>query len=454
MKMTLSAIAACMAFCFASVANATAAVAKEGVAIGYSLAATVNDMIFAYMASIGAVLFDSNTISATEIKALADKQTELLATTKELKGFMEKANSEIDNAKSLSTETKAALEKLSAKATELTDKCLELEQKMSAKKDNPETVVESIGDMFLKSDAWKAAVERRGGTARLELKTAIVNATGQNQPLVQDMRVPGIITTPERRLTIRDVLPVGRTSSNLIQFTRENVFTNNAGPQYSSPNRENVTKPESGITFTLANAPVVTLAHWIPVSKQVLDDAPQLQGYINGRLMYGLKLEEEDQLLNGDGTGSNISGLLDSGNYTAYNRAVSGDTNVDTIRRAITQAALSEYNADTIVLNPADWEEIELTKATDGQYIWANPALVAGPQLWGRRVIATNSIASGTFLVGAMAMGAQIWDRMDASLQISFENDTNFVKNMATLLAEERLALTVYRPSAFISGSF
>ena len=393
-------------------------------------------------------------ITATEIKALADKQTELLSTTKELKGWMEKANSEIDNAKTLSAETKAAVEKLTGKATELTDKCLELEQKMSAKNDSNKEVEESLGDQFLKSDAWKALSERRNGSARMEIKAAIVNATGQNQPLVADMRVPGIVTNPDRRLTIRDVLPVGRTNSNLVQFTKENVFTNSAGPQYSSPNRENVTKPESGITFTLANAPVITLAHWIPVSKQVLDDAPQLQGYINGRLMYGLKLEEEDQLLNGDGAGSNISGILDSGNFTAYTRAVTGDTNVDTIRRAITQGALSEYNMDTIVLNPADWEEIELTKATDGQYVWANPALAAGPQLWGRRVIATNSIAQGTFLVGGFAMGAQIWDRQDASLTLSLENSDNFVKNMATLLAEERLCLTVYRPTAFVSGSF
>jgi HK97 family phage major capsid protein len=289
--------------------------------------------------------------------------------------------------------------------------------------------------------------------ARVELKTAIINATGQNQPLVPDMRVPGIIAQPERMFTIRDALPSGRTTSNLVQFTRENVFTNNADPQYVSPAVENVLKPESGITFTLANAPVVTLAHFIPVSRQVLDDAPQLQSYVNGRLMYGLKLVEEDQLLNGDGNSGNISGLLDTGNFTAYNRNVVGDTEIDTLRRAITQAALSEYTADTIVLNPADWEAIELTKASDGMYVWTNPAMMAGPQLWGKRVIPTNSITAGKFLVGAFSMGAQIWDRMDAAVQISYEDSDNFRKNMATLLCEERLALTVYRPAAFISGS-
>lgn len=392
-------------------------------------------------------------ISATELKALADAQTELRGTTKELRAFMEKANGEIDVAKSLSVETKAAIEKLTAKATELTDRCMTLEQKMSApgKEDAPS---ESIGETFVKSDEWKAVQQRRGGTARIEVKTAIVNATGQNQPLVPDMRVPGIVTLPNRMLTVRDLLPVGRTSSNLVQFTKENVFTNNAGPQYSSPNYENVTKPESGITFTLANAAVVTLAHWIPVSRQVLEDSPMLQSYINSRLMYGLKLEEEDQLLNGNGSSGNISGLLDSGNYTAYTRRVTGDTYVDTLRRAITQAALSNYMPDAIIVNPADWEVIELTKETTGAYIWANPAVAAGPQIWGVRVVPSNSISADTFLVGSFAMGAQIWDRADASVQISFENDTNFVKNMATLLAEERLALTVYRPSAFISGNF
>ncbi len=390
----------------------------------------------------------------SEIKALAETQGTLLATTKELKSWMEKANGEIASSKNVEAETKAAMEKLSAKAGELTEKCLELERKMTAGAENGQQSVDSVGSMLVKSDAFQSMAQGRSKFARIELKTAIVNATGQNQPLVADMRVPGIIANPNRVLTIRDVLPTGRTSSNLVQFTRENVFTNSANAQYSSPARENVTKPESGITFTLANAPVVTLAHFIPVSRQVLDDAPQLESYVNSRLTYGLKLEEEDQLLNGSGTSGNISGILTSGNFTAYNRAATGDTRLDTIRKAITQAALSEYTADTVVINPADWERMELTKASDGQYIMANPMDMAGPRIWGKRVVATNSIASGTFLVGAMTMGAQIWDRMDAAVQISYEDGDNFKKNMATLLAEERLALTVYRPAAFIKGTF
>ena len=394
----------------------------------------------------------------TEIKALAEVQGTLLNTTRELKSWMEKANGEIAESKAVEGETKSALEKLAVKSSELTDKCLEMERKLSlgmtgANGEKQDTA----GEMLVKSDSFKAMQEGRSKFARVEVKTAIVNATGQNQPLVQSQRLAGIINNPNRVLTIRDLLPVGRTTSNLVEYTKENVFTNNAGPQYSSPDYENVTKPESGITFTLASAAVATLAHFIPVSRQVLDDSAQLESYVNGRLVYGLKLEEEDQLLNGNGTSGNLGGLLKSGNYTAYTRAVTGDSKLDTIRRALTQAQLSEFTADAIVLNPADWETIELQKSSYGEYIFGGdmgPIDALGPRIWGKRVVATNSITAGTFLVGSFTMGAQIWDRQDAAVQISYEDGDNFKKNMATVLAEERLALAVYRPAAFISGSF
>lgn len=394
----------------------------------------------------------------TEIKALAEVQGTLLNTTRELKSWMEKANGEIAESKAVEGETKSALEKLAVKSSELTDKCLEMERKLSlgmtgANGEKQDTA----GEMLVKSDSFKAMQEGRSKFARVEVKTAIVNATGQNQPLVQSQRLAGIINNPNRVLTIRDLLPVGRTTSNLVEYTKENVFTNNAGPQYSSPDYENVTKPESGITFTLASAAVATLAHFIPVSRQVLDDSAQLESYVNGRLVYGLKLEEEDQLLNGNGTSGNLGGLLKSGNYTAYTRAVTGDSKLDTIRRALTQAQLSEFTADSIVLNPADWEAIELLKSSYGEYIFGGdmgPIDALGPRIWGKRVVATNSITAGTFLVGSFTMGAQIWDRQDAAVQISYEDGDNFKKNMATVLAEERLALAVYRPAAFISGSF
>ena len=106
-----------------------------------------------------------------------------------------------------------------------------------------------------------------------------------------------------------------------------------------------------------------------------------------------------------------------------------------------------------IVLNPADWTDIDLTKTQDNGYVFSNPASASAPVLWGLPVVATNAITSGTFLIGDFAIGAQVWDREQVSVTVSLEDGDNFKKNMVTILAEERLALTVYRPSAFVSGS-
>lgn len=386
-----------------------------------------------------------------EIKSLAESQGALLKTTAELKAHAEKAEGEVKEAKSIAVETKNAVEALATKAANLTEKCLDIERRIASTAETVAAKSETLGEQLTKSESFQAMAAGRAKFARIETKAAILNAAGQNQPLVPDMRVPGIIYEPNRLFTIRDLLPVGRTSSNLVQYTLEDVYTNNAAVQAT----EGSLKAESGITFKLENAAVITLAHWIPVSRQVLDDAPQLESYVNTRLVYGLKLEEEDQLLNGNGLSGNLKGLLHADNNRDYTRGSAGDSKIDTLRKACTQAQLAEYPVDAIVMNWADWETIELAKATgDGQYLYGNPGSALGPQIWGKRVVPTNSIAAGTFLVGAFSMSAQLWDRMDAAVQISYEDGDNFRKNMATLLVEERLALTVYRPAGFIKGTF
>jgi HK97 family phage major capsid protein len=392
-------------------------------------------------------------LTAPEIKSAEDLRAAFLETHRELTAFVEKANGEILEARRASTESLNAIRALTEKAEAIGVRLDKIEARAD-RGDIDAAVRKSLGEQFVESPDWKSSIQlTMKAKARMETK-AIVNATGQNQPLVADMRVPGIVTTPNRRLRMRQLIPVGQTSSNLVQFGKENVFTNNAGPQAGgSPTvaGENITKPESNITFTLDNAPVVTLAHFILASRQVLEDAPMLASYINGRLQYGLALEEDDELLNGDGTVGTIKGLMASA--TAYNRAQTG-TKIDWLRRAITQLQLSEYDPEFIVLNPVDWEAIELTKATDNQYIVANPVSMMGPTLWGLPVVATNTMGSSQFLVANGSMAAQIWDRQSAAIEVSREDSDNFRKNMVTILAEERLALTVYRPTALIKGVF
>lgn len=384
------------------------------------------------------------------------KQVEkaLLEKFKEVNETFEKVNGQIRDAGSLSTDTKNQVEKLSDEYNELYERVQNIEQKGVQQTEELRQI--DLGAEFLKTEQYQALRDGRAGRARMDVKTAIINATGQNQPLVPSDRLAGINTTANRTLMVRDLMPSSATNSNLVEFVRENVFTNNAGPQVSgSPEAfENVTKPESAITFTLATEAVQTLAHWIPASKQVLDDSAALQSFISGRLMYGLKLYEENQLVTGTGSNGQLNGI--NTQATAYTVQSPQLTNeLDIIREMIKQAQVANYTPDAILLNPQDWYDIDVRKvgAADDRYVVGNPRAFSTPTLWGIPVVVTNAMTSGTCLVGAFAMGAEIKDREQSSIEVSRENSDNFVKNMVTVLAEERLALVVYRTESFITGS-
>lgn len=401
--------------------------------------------------------YESN-LTPDQAKSLVDlKAVEAAMMTKhdELVATIEKATAEAKDAGSVSADTKSTVDGIAEQLNAIGDRIHQIEQKGAHEQGASEP--NDIGSDFIKSDAYKSLTnpQNPAGRARMEMKTAIINATGQNQPLVPADRASGIIHEPNRMLRIRDILNATGTNSNLIEFAKENVFTNNAAAQYASPAYENVTKAESGITFTLASEAVQTIAHWIPASKQVIDDSQQLQGYISGRLTYGLKLKEETQLLLGSGASGQLNGLYTQATaYTVQSPALTNK--LDIIREAIKQAQLSEYMPTNIVLNPQDWYEIDVSKVgtSDDRYVVGNPREMSVPRLWGLPVVLSNSITAGTFLLGAFDMGAEIKDRQQSTVEVSRENSDNFVKNMITILAEERIALVVYRPAAFIKGSF
>lgn len=375
----------------------------------------------------------------------------------------EKLDTALQEVKTLGTlvgDTNKELTELGKKSTEIQQRLQDVEQKLAGRQQgNPGSEGKSLGALVVESDEFKAAQALGDRARNMEPvtvgsfhKTAIVNATGQNQPLVPADRLGGIVTPAERLLTIRSLIPVGTTGSNLIEFAKENVFTNNAGPQYSSPNRENVAKPESAITFTLATAPVITLAHWIPASRQVLADASLLRGYIENRLTYGLKLEEEDEILNGDGTGGVLDGLRNQA--TAYSGAVSGDQALDTLLRAFLQVITgSEFVADGCIMSHTDHTDIMLLKDTQGRYLFGDPGATLPMRIWGRTCVPTNSMPTGNFLVGAFSMACQLWDREQSTVRVAEQHSDFFVKNMVAILAEERVALTVFRPTALIKGT-
>jgi HK97 family phage major capsid protein len=179
-----------------------------------------------------------------------------------------------------------------------------------------------------------------------------------------------------------------------------------------------------------------------------------LQSYIDGRLRYGLAYAEELQLLHGDGLGTNLNGVYTQATAMTDPGIVPLPQKLDVIRMAMLQATLAEYQPSGMVLHPTDWAGIELTKDTQGRYIIGDPKNDLPARVWGLPVVATQAMLLGKFLVGAFQQGAQIFDRQDARVELSTEDSDNFRKNLVTILAEERLALAVYRPLAFVKGDF
>lgn len=415
-----------------------------------------------HMASAGGahitVLAASAAAAAPELD-LKELGLQLKKAADDVKEQAEKTNVELKNLGKVSEETKKSADQALIKHNELSARMTEMEQKLD-RQGNPEKKgVKTVGQQVSESEEFKNFVKSGGrGKVSIAVKAIIsaltTDADGSAGDLIVPMRVPGIVAPPQRRMTIRDLMTPGRTDSNAIQYVKETGFTNAAATVSETAGNA---KPQSGIKFDIMNQAVTTIAHWVLATKQILADVPQLQSYIDGRLRYGLQYVEENQLLNGGGTGTDLNGIYTQA--TAYAAPITPTaagnlTKIDVIRLAMLQAALAEFPASGIVMHPSDWADIELTKTDDGAYLFANPQGGVDPRLWRLPVVETQAMTLDNFLVGAFQLGSQVFDREDANVLISTEDSDNFRKNLVTILAEERLASAVYRPEAFIKGTY
>lgn len=257
---------------------------------------------------------------------------------------------------------------------------------------------------------------------------------------------PGILSTPTRPLVMADLIAPGVTTSNLVSYMRETAFDNAAD---TVP--EGGTKPESTLTFDAVSDPVRKIAHWLPITEEMLEDVPALGGYIDTRLRLGVQLAEDDQLLNGSIVAPDIVGFL---NRTGLAPAIARgtDSNADAVLKQIAAIFVSTNLQPTgIVMNPSNWLTIQLLKLTTGEYASGNGPFSAPqvPTLWGVPVALTSAMAAGTALVGAFKTASQLFRKGGLRVEASNSHQDFFTKNLVAIRAEERLALAVYRPAAF-----
>ncbi|MDA5499803.1 phage major capsid protein [Yersinia aleksiciae] len=371
----------------------------------------------------------------------------------------EEALTEAKKSGQLSASTKEVVDKMALEFNALTaaEKTLkvalgELEQHVAQMPlSNAVQTVESIGQQVVSAEALKGFVSTLAASQRISIpvKAALLSVDVPGQ-IVAPHRLPGIDVAPKQRLFIRDLLAPGRTQSSTIYWVQQTGFTNNARVV-----AENTQKPYSDIQFGEKITPVRTIAHLFKAAKQILDDFSQLQSTIDTEMRFGLKYAEEQEILFGDGTGVHLEGIMPQASVFDPSFEVAQQNGIDDLRLAMLQSQLARFSASGHVLHFIDWAKIELTKDTLGRYILGNPSALTTPTLWGLPVVATEAAAfKGKFLTGAFNAGAQIFDREDANVVISTENSDDFEKNMITIRCEERLALAVYRPEAFITGAF
>lgn len=374
---------------------------------------------------------------ATELKAGFDAKHDAV------KAIAEEALGKVKSGEALTNGLKEKADEALKGMNGLKAQLVELEQKL-ARSGGDDAEAKSIGSLFVDADGFKALQSGgMGSKYSMEVK-ADLTMTG----LTPATRLSGVQMLPNRRMTIRSLLMPGRTDTPNVEFVQETGFSNAGAPVV-----EGAAKPESTITLTERSVSTKVIAHWTRATRQVLSDVSQARSMIDGRLLYGLAFKEEQQMLSGDGTGANLLGIIPQA--TAYvNPLAGGDTtSIDRVRLMVLQAALAEYAATGIVLNPIDWAWIELLKDTQGRYIIGNPQGTTAPTLWNLPVVATQAITVDKVLVGAFDMGAQIFDQWEGRVEAGYQND-DFTRNKVTFLAEERLALAVYRPESFIYGDF
>lgn len=317
-------------------------------------------------------------------------------------------------------------------------------------------VRKSAGELFIESDiVTKSSPDSINRGQAVPVKsfhkdmTSGTTGNGNGGLLVQPQRNGNWVDEIEKTLAIRDLLTIAPTTSNAVEFVRVLGMVNNAAYR-----PEGTAAAQSELSFDLKTAMVKNIAHWMPASREILNDVPALRAFIDNKLIYGIKAKEDAELLYGTGVSNNITGLMVDADVQVFDRYGAGDTKIDILRRALTDVAMTEYSSTGIIMNPMDFEDIELMKGSDAHYIWLSIPSPAGPQMFRLPIVEAKAMVQGDFLTGAFRQGATLYDREQASIRFSESHEDFFTKGMVAILAEERLALAIERPQAFVRGKF
>lgn len=323
----------------------------------------------------------------------------------------------------------------------------------------------SLGEGFIANPAFKSWLDTVSRNGHIPQRTHIQSPPFEFEGLKAlitggSLTSGGALVTPDRlsivdagvfgrTLTIRDLVTGGTTGSDTVEYVRQGAHTNAAAvvPEATATGDATGAKPESDMALSVVTENVKTIAHWVAATNRALADAGQLRTLIDAFLRYGLEEELEDQMINGSGVGENFTGILN----TTGTSSQAWDTDMLTTTRKARTKVMTEGRAQATgyVLNPLDWEALDLTQDAENRYYFGGPMVMGTPRLWGLPVVESEAIAEGTAIVADWRL-AVLWDRAQASITTSNSHSDFFIRNLVAILAELRAAFGVIRPQAFV----
>jgi HK97 family phage major capsid protein len=375
--------------------------------------------------------------------------------SKSIDAKIEKSNSDVVN-NVVEKANEIVKSEVSGMATKLNER-LDAMEVASKKQFNSQKKVtfKSALKEALDNGAVDGIAKGNSRSASFELKADMTVAADFTGEVIPADRVPGYKFDPTRPVHVRQLLATGSTQSDVVRYVKESGYSNGA-----AATAEGATLGQSDFDMTAADANVRKIGTYFRISEEMLADTPQLTSYLSARAPEKLLEVEDAQILSGDGTGANLSGIItDAADFDvsasgAFYQSVESANEFDVIIAALNQLSLLNYSADCIMLNPTDFNKILLLKDSTNKYLKEQVYNGLQPSFSGVKVIQNTAITAGTFLIGNFAVGTQLWVRQGVNVEFFREDGTNVRDGFVTVRVSERVALTNYLPNAFVNGTF
>ncbi|GAB2539861.1 phage major capsid protein [Rufibacter soli] len=382
---------------------------------------------------------------------------------KDIKQMVEKANEQTllaveEKGKAIDAALKSELANALQKERELSQKSFdELQTQIKKTGGFGGEKSESLGDLLAKGMEANRDLLRQKRSVDLEFDMKAVGdmllGTNVGAGVIQPNVQPGIINRQAYYNHVRDFLTVRPTNSPVIAYVREN-----GGEGAFATVAEGALKPQVDYDLSYQTTNVQKIAGHIRISEEMIEDVPFITNYITTRGAEDLRLVEDTQILYGDGTATNLRGItLDAAAFARPTGmgTVANANNVDVLRAAMAQIRVGRYSASAVMLNPVDVAILEMAKDTQGAYLYSNFTNENSiPRVWGLPIIVSDSITAGSFLIGDFRNGAELYDRKALNVRFYDQDRDNAIRNMVTIVIEERLGLASIRPASFVKGTF